>query len=126
MAVKFTEEQLNTFDKSLLIKLLVDQQEQALQKSMDAFSKISGQMDDLNTNIETITKRVDDMDTAKENTLEAITSISVVLEETSASVTDVLAAVNEQEATTEQFNQEVERLRKNSQKLQSSIGMFKI
>ena len=28
MAVKFTEEQLNTFDKSILIKLLVDQQEQ--------------------------------------------------------------------------------------------------
>lgn len=105
---------------------IVDQQEQALQKTMDAFSKISGQMDDLNTHIETITKRVDDMDTAKENTLEAITSISVVLEETSAAVTDVLAAVNEQEATTEQFNQEVERLRKNSLKLQSSIGMFKI
>ena len=66
------------------------------------------------------------MDEAKENTLEAITSISVVLEETSASVSDVLAAVNEQEATTEQFNIEVERLRKNSQKLQNSIGMFKI
>lgn len=64
---------------------------------MEVFSKISSQMDDLNTNIETITKR-DDMDTAKENTLEAITSISVVLEETSAAVTDVLAAVNEQEA----------------------------
>lgn len=28
MAVKFTEEQLNTFDKSLLIQMLVDQQEQ--------------------------------------------------------------------------------------------------
>ena len=28
MAVKFTEEQLNTFDKSLLIQLLIDQQEQ--------------------------------------------------------------------------------------------------
>ena len=105
---------------------IVDQQEKALQKTMDAFSKINAQMDDLNTNIETITRRVDDMDTAKENTLEAITSISVVLEETSAAVTDVLAAVNEQEATTEQFNLEVERLRKNSQKLQSSIGMFKI
>ena len=105
---------------------IVDAQEKALQKTMDAFSKISSQMDDLNTNIETITKRVDDMDTAKENTLEAITSISVVLEETSAAVTEVLAAVNEQEATTEQFNTEVERLRKNSQKLQSSIGMFKI
>ncbi len=105
---------------------IVDQQEKALQKTMDAFSKISSQMDDLNTNIETITRRVDDMDTAKENTLEAITSISVVLEETSAAVTDVLAAVNEQEATTEQFNLEVERLRENSQKLQSSIGMFKI
>lgn len=65
---------------------------------MEVFSKISSQMDDLNTNIETITKRVDDMDTAKENTLKAITSISVVLEETSAAVTDVLAAVNEQEA----------------------------
>lgn len=64
---------------------------------MEVFSKISSQMDDLNTNIETITKR-DDMDTAKENTLEAITSISVVLEETSAAITDVLAAVNEQEA----------------------------
>lgn len=105
---------------------IVDQQEKALQKTMDAFSRINGQMDDLNTNIETITRRVDDMDTAKENTLEAITSISVVLEETSAAVTDVLAAVNEQEATTEQFNLEVERLRKNAQKLQSSIGMFKI
>lgn len=105
---------------------IVDAQEKALQKTMEAFSKISSQMDDLNTNIETITKRVDDMDTAKENTLEAITSISVVLEETSAAVTEVLAAVNEQEATTEQFNTEVERLRKNSQKLQSSIGMFKI
>jgi methyl-accepting chemotaxis protein len=105
---------------------IVDAQEKALQKTMDAFSKISTQMDDLNTNIETITKRVDDMDTAKENTLAAITSISVVLEETSAAVTEVLAAVNEQEATTEQFNTEVERLRKNSQKLQSSIGMFKI
>ena len=105
---------------------IVDAQEKALQKTMEAFSKISSQMDDLNTNIETITKRVDDMDTAKENTLEAITSISVVLEETSSAVTDVLAAVNEQEATTEQFNTEVERLRKNSQKLQSSIGMFKI
>lgn len=105
---------------------IVDAQEKALQKTMEAFSKISSQMDDLNTNIETITKRVDDMDTAKENTLEAITNISVVLEETSAAVTEVLAAVNEQEATTEQFNTEVERLRKNSQKLQSSIGMFKI
>ena len=105
---------------------IVDQQEKALQKTMDAFSKISGQMDELNKNIETITRRVDDMDTAKENTLEAITSISVVLEETSAAVTEVLAAVNEQEATTEQFNLEVERLRENSQKLQSSIGMFKI
>lgn len=105
---------------------IVDAQEKALQKTMDAFSRISSQMDELNTNIETITKRVDDMDTAKDNTLEAITNISVVLEETSAAVTDVLAAVNEQEATTEQFNTEVERLRKNSQKLQSSIGMFKI
>ena len=105
---------------------IVDAQEKALQKTVDVFSKISNQMDDLNRNIETITKRVDDMDEAKENTLEAITSISVVLEETSASVSDVLAAVNEQEATTEQFNTEVERLRKNSQKLQSSIGMFKI
>lgn len=105
---------------------IVDAQEKALQKTMEAFSKISSQMDDLNTNIETITKRVDDMDTAKENTLEAITSISVVLEETSAAVTDVLAAVNEQEATAEQFNNEVERLKKNSQKLQTSIGMFKI
>ena len=28
MVVKFTEEQQNTFDKSLLIQLLVDQQEQ--------------------------------------------------------------------------------------------------
>ena len=44
---------------------IVDAQEKALQKTMDAFSKISSQMDDLNTNIETITKRVDDMDTAK-------------------------------------------------------------
>ncbi len=105
---------------------IVDAQEKALQKTVDVFSRISNQMDDLNRNIETITKRVDDMDEAKENTLEAITSISVVLEETSASVSDVLAAVNEQEATTEQFNTEVERLRKNSQKLQNSIGMFKI
>ncbi len=105
---------------------IVDQQEKALQKTMDAFSEISSQMDDLNTNIETITKRVDDMDSAKDNTLEAITSISVVLEETSAAATDVLAAVSEQEATTEQFNLEVERLRENAQKLQSSIGMFKI
>lgn len=105
---------------------IVDQQEKALQKTMDAFSRINSQMDDLNKNIETITKRVDDMDEAKENTLEAITSISVVLEETSAAATDVLAAVNEQEATTEQFNLEVERLRENAQKLQSSIGMFKI
>ena len=73
-----------------------------------------------------ITRKVDDMDNAKENTLGAITSISVVLEETSAAVTDVLAAVNEQEATTEQFNLEVERLRENAQVLQSAIGMFKI
>lgn len=105
---------------------IVDAQEKALQKTMEVFSKISSQMDDLNANIETITRRVDDMDTAKENTLEAITSISVVLEETSAAVTDVLAAVNEQEATAEQFNNEVERLKKNSEKLQTSIGMFKI
>lgn len=105
---------------------IVDQQEKALQQTTDAFSRINSQMDELNKNIETITRRVDDMDSAKENTLEAITSISVVLEETSASVTDVLAAVNEQEATTDQFNQEVERLRENSRVLQSSIGMFKI
>ncbi len=104
----------------------VDAQEEALKKTIDAFSMISGQMDDLNTNIVTITKMVEDMDAAKENTLEAITNISVVLEETSAAASDVLAAVSEQEATAEQFNTEAERLRENSQLLENSINMFKI
>ena len=50
MAVKFTEEQLNTFDKSLLIKLLVDQQEQN--------EKLTGELHDLNEKLQLIMEQL--------------------------------------------------------------------
>lgn len=46
MAVKFTEEQLNTFDKSLLVQFLVDQQEQN--------EKLTNELHDLNEKLQLI------------------------------------------------------------------------
>ena len=46
MAVKFTEEQLNTFNKSLLIRFLVDQQEQN--------EKLTNELHDLNEKLQLI------------------------------------------------------------------------
>ena len=50
MAVKFTEEQLNTFDKSLLIQLLVDQQEQN--------EKLAKELHDLNDKMQLIMEQL--------------------------------------------------------------------
>ena len=50
MAVKFTEEQLNTFDKSLLIKLLVDQQEQN--------EKLTNELHDLNEKMQLVLEQL--------------------------------------------------------------------
>lgn len=50
MAVKFTEEQLNTFDKSLLIKLLVDQQEQN--------EKLTSELHELNEKLQFIMEQL--------------------------------------------------------------------
>ena len=50
MAVKFTEEQLNTFDKSLLIQLLVDQQEQN--------EKLTSELHDLNEKLQLIMEQL--------------------------------------------------------------------
>lgn len=50
MAVKFTEEQLNTFDKSLLIKLLVEQQEQN--------EKFTVELHDLNEKLQLIMEQL--------------------------------------------------------------------
>ena len=50
MAVKFTEEQLNTFDKSLLIQLLVDQQEQN--------EKLTNELHDLNEKLQLIMEQL--------------------------------------------------------------------
>ena len=50
MAVKFTEEQLNTFDKSLLIQLLVDQQEQN--------EKLTKELHDLNEKMQLIMEQL--------------------------------------------------------------------
>ena len=50
MAVKFTEEQLNTFDKSLLIQLLVDQQEQN--------EKLTRELHDVNEKLQLIMEQL--------------------------------------------------------------------
>lgn len=50
MAVKFTEEQLNTFDKSLLVRLLVDQQEQN--------EKLTHELHDLNEKMQLIMEQL--------------------------------------------------------------------
>lgn len=50
MAVKFTEEQLNTFDKSLLIQLLVDQQEQN--------EKLTSELHDVNEKLQLIMEQL--------------------------------------------------------------------
>lgn len=50
MAVKFTEEQLNTFNKSLLIKLLVDQQEQN--------EKLTNELHDLNEKMQLVLEQL--------------------------------------------------------------------
>ena len=50
MAVKLTEEQLNTFDKSILIQLLVDQQEQN--------EKLTNELHDLNEKLQLIMEQL--------------------------------------------------------------------
>lgn len=50
MAVKFTEEQLNTFDKSLLVRLLVDQQKQN--------EKLTHELHDLNEKMQLIMEQL--------------------------------------------------------------------
>ena len=105
---------------------IVDAQENALQETIAAFSRISRHMDNLNENIATITQKVNDMDTSKQSTLDAIANISVVLEETAAAAADVLEAVSKQENTAEKFDVEVQKLQENSEKLRSSIQIFKI
>lgn len=50
MAVKFTEEQLNTFDKSLLIQLLVDQQEQN--------EKLTNELHDINEKMQLVLEQL--------------------------------------------------------------------
>lgn len=105
---------------------IVGSQEDALQKTVDAFNDINLQITKLSNNINDITRGTNEIEKAKNDTLGSIESISSVSEESAAATEEVSATITTLVSIIEKLNDSANDLADDSNRLRESIQEFKI
>lgn len=105
---------------------IVESQGESLKKTVSVFKQIDREVENLVGELEHIRKDISDMEAGKKETLTAIESISAVSQETAATVQEVTATSERQLEAVEKLNSQAEDLSANSERLISTVGVFKI
>ncbi len=118
-----TKDTVNTAKQA---ESIVESQTEALNKTVVTFNNINDHVNDLVSNLASISSGIKNIEKAKEDTLEAIENISSVSEETAAASEEVNATALNQIDSVERLRQEAMELANNANILEEAIRIFKI
>ena len=120
------EQTQRSTDLASQAEVAIIEQGKAVEKSNEAFSRITGSANVLINNVVKISDAVMDMGKSKEEVMSRIESISAVSEETAASTEEVSSSTQEQLAAMSQLNDLSAQLNSLSNELASAMEVFKL
>lgn len=113
-----------TVDTARHADMMVLSQEEALNRTISAFSDINQYVEKLIENLGMITKGVKEIENAKDETLNSIESISAAAEQTAAAANELGTTTEEQLKEVEILNEVVLQLNADAKNLDASISLF--
>lgn len=105
---------------------IVDSQAKVLGKTVTVFNNINDHVNELVTNLNTISTGIKNIDSAKNDTLLSIESISAVSEQSAASAQEMNATATNQLDSVERLQLAAVELASDAKKLEDAIKQFKI
>jgi methyl-accepting chemotaxis protein len=118
-----TKDTVNTAKQA---ESIVESQTDALNKTVKAFNNINSHVNDLVSNLASISSGIKNIEAAKEDTLDAIQNISAVSEETAAASEEVSATAINQIDSVERLRLAALELANNAKILEEAIQIFRI
>jgi methyl-accepting chemotaxis protein len=115
-----------TVEKAATTEVILNSQNEAVQSTIEIFSKIKNSMENLSVQVEQIMSRVTEMEGNKEEAINAIQNISAVSQETAASSEEVTASTQEQLASIYDLAIKADELQNAADDLQKNISKFKL
>lgn len=105
---------------------IVLSQEEALDKTVGAFTDINSHVEKLTSNLNQIVFGVEGIEQAKDDTLRAIESISATAQETAAAAEQLSVTADNQLEEVHKLNDVVQQLSNDATVLEESVSVFKI
>ncbi|NLU31457.1 MAG: HAMP domain-containing protein [Clostridiaceae bacterium] len=114
----------STAQKADSAEVVINEQNEALEKAIGSFNKISDSMDLLMDKVEAIKSSTVEMDEHKSQVLNSIQSISAISQETAATTQELTASSEQQMVTLRAFQEKALMLEKEAMRLQDAIRVF--
>lgn len=125
--IKTTQDKTaKTVEKAATTESILNSQNNAVQSTIEIFSKIMRSMETLSVQVEQIMTMISEMEGNKEQAINSIQNISAVSEETAASSEEVTASTQEQLASIEDLASKADELKLAADQLQDNISRFKL
>jgi len=115
-----------TAEKAGSAGVVINKQNEALEKAIGSVNKISDSMDLLMEKVEAIKSSTVEMDEHKNQVLNSIQSISAISQQTAATTQELTASSDQQMATLKAFQEKALMLEKEAMRLQEAIRVFMV
>lgn len=115
-----------TADRANDTEAFLKSQNEAVQGTIQIFTRIKESMENLSVQVEQIMSGVAEMEENKTQAINSIQNISAVSQQTAASTQEVTASTEEQLSFIEELSRFADELRKSSEELQQAIGKFRL
>ncbi|MDF2908668.1 MAG: methyl-accepting chemotaxis sensory transducer [Herbinix sp.] len=126
IVIMITGKTKDTVDTAMEAESIVGSQSEALNKTIQVFDNINEHVNNLASNLDSISGGIMKIESAKADTMDAIQSISAVSEETAAASQEVSATAVSQIDSVERLLMAAQELEADAKKLEESISIFKI
>jgi methyl-accepting chemotaxis protein len=126
IVIMITGKTKDTVDTAMEAESIVGSQSEALNKTIRVFDNINEHVNNLASNLDSISGGIMKIESAKADTMDAIQSISAVSEETAAASQEVSATAVSQIDSVERLLIAAQELASDAKKLEESISIFKI
>ncbi len=123
---RIEEQTTKTVHSARYAESIVLSQEEALVKTVNAFTDINKHVENLTDNLNQIAYGVEGIEHAKDDTLRAIESISATAEETAAAAEQLSVTADKQLEEVHRLNDVVQQLSDDATVLEESVSVFKI
>ncbi|MDF2483978.1 MAG: methyl-accepting chemotaxis sensory transducer [Herbinix sp.] len=124
--LKIEQQTKKTVSSARYAESIVLSQEEALVKTVDAFTDINKHVEKLTNNLNRIADGVEGIEQAKDDTLRAIESISATAEETAAAAEQLSVTADKQLEEVHKLNDVVQQLSNDALVLEESVSVFKV